>query len=204
MSRIAYYRVSTRDQAVDAQRTALGGIFDREFADEAMSGATLAKDRPGFAAMFDYVREGDTLCVYAVDRLGRDAIDIQYSVRALIEKNVVVDVLGIGPIAKGVGELILAVLAQIAQMERDRIRDRCDAGRAAAKASLKACGRTHRGKFSLGRACIVDPAEVALWRRDNNASIASTAKQFGISSSTVKRACRQNGAGAERPRSTRK
>ena len=190
MSRIAYYRVSTREQAVDAQRTALGGTFDREFFDEGFSGAILAKDRPGFAAMFDYVREGDTLCVYAVDRLGRDAIDIQYTVRALIEKDVAVDVLGIGPIAKGVGELILAVLAQIAQMERDRIRDRCDAGRAAARASLKANGRTHRGKPSLGRERIVDPATVAQWRRNNSASLASTAKQFGISLSTVKRCCR--------------
>ena len=192
MSRIAYYRVSTRDQSVDSQRTALGGAFDREFVDEAISGATPAKDRPGFATMFDYVREGDTLCVYSVDRLGRDAIDVQYSVRALIEKNVMVDVLGIGPIAKGVGELILAVLAQIAQMERDRIRDRCEAGRAAARASLKAHGRTHRGKPSLGRERIVDPEEVSVWRRDNGASIAATARQFGISPSTVKRAGRLN------------
>lgn len=192
MSRIAYYRVSTREQAVDAQRTALGGTFDREFFDEGYSGAILARDRPGFAAMFDYVREGDTLCVYAVDRLGRDAIDIQCSVRALIEKNVAVDVLGIGPIAKGVGELILAVLAQIAQMERDRIRDRCEAGRVAARASLKANGRTHRGKSSLGRERIVDPEEVSLWRRENGASIADTARQFGISLSTVKRSLRFN------------
>lgn len=197
MSRIAYYRVSTRDQSVDAQRTALGGMFDREFVDEAISGATLAKDRPGFAAMSDYVREGDTLCVYAVDRLGRDALDVQHSVRTLIKKGVVVDVLGIGPIAKGVGELILAVLARMAQMERDRIRDRCDAGRAAARASLKANGRTHRGKSSLGREPIVDPAEVALWRSENKASIATTARQFGISPSTVKRSCaaRRRGGG---------
>ncbi len=132
MSRIAYYRVSTRDQSVEAQRTALGGAFDREFVDEAVSGAKLAADRPGFAAMLDYVREGDTLAVFAVDRLGRDAIDVQASVRRLIEKGVVVDVLGLGPIAKGAGELILAVLAQVAQMERDRIKERCDAGRAAA------------------------------------------------------------------------
>lgn len=114
MSRIAYYRVSTRDQSVEAQRTALGGDFDREFVDEAVSGARLAADRPGFAAMLDYVRNGDTLAVYAVDRLGRDAIDVQASVRRLIEKGVVVDVLGLGPIAKGAGELILAVLAQVA------------------------------------------------------------------------------------------
>lgn len=189
MSRIAYYRVSTRDQSVEGQRAALGGPFDREFIDDAISGATLARDRPGYAAMFDYVRDGDTLCVYAVDRLGRDAIDVQCSVRALIAKGVTVDVLGIGPISKGVGELILAVLAQMAQMERDRIRDRCEAGRVAARESLRANGRTHRGKRGLGRRPVVEPDEVARWRRENGASIAATARQFAISASTVKRCC---------------
>jgi putative DNA-invertase from lambdoid prophage Rac len=194
MSRIAYYRVSTRDQSVEAQRTALGGEFDREFADEAVSGAMLAADRPGFAAMLDYVREGDILGVYAVDRLGRDAIDVQASVRRLIEKGVVVDVLGLGPIAKGAGELILAVLAQVAQMERDRIKERCDAGRTAARQSLAANGRTHRGKAGLGRSKVADPEEVATWRSGNLASAAETAAHFGISPSTVKRYCRIHGA----------
>jgi putative DNA-invertase from lambdoid prophage Rac len=108
VSQIAYYRVSTREQSIDAQRGALGGPFDREFVDEGVCGSMLAVDRPGFAAMLDYVREGDTLCVYAVDRLGRDAIDVQQSVRTLVEKEVIVDVRGLGPIGKGVGELIIA------------------------------------------------------------------------------------------------
>lgn len=190
MSRIAYFRVSTRDQSIEAQRAALGGSFDREFSDERVSGATLATDRPRFSAMLEYVREGDTLCVAAVDRLGRDALDVQKNVRALIGKGVVVDVRGIGAIAKGVGELVVAVLAQIAQMEPDRILERCDAGRAAAKASLAERGTTHRGKKSLGRQPIVNHKEVAQWRIDNRASIADTARHFEVSSSTVKRATR--------------
>ena len=47
MSRIAYYRVSTGDQSIEAQRKALGGGFDREFADEGVSGGSLAAARPG-------------------------------------------------------------------------------------------------------------------------------------------------------------
>ena len=73
MSRIAYYRVSTGDQHVDAQRQALGGQFDKEFTDEGVSGATPAATRPAFAKLLSYVREGDTIYVYALDRLGRDA-----------------------------------------------------------------------------------------------------------------------------------
>ena len=162
-----------------------------------MSGSTVAAQRPGFAAMLDYVREGDTLFVYAVDRLGRDALDVQQNVRLLIERGVAVDVRGLGPIARGVGELIVAVLAQVAQMERDRIRERCESGRHAARASLLANGRTHRGKASLGRTKVVEPAAVASWRTDNSASLSATAPRFGVSVSTVKRCCRHVASAAE-------
>ena len=189
MSRIAYYRCSTSDQSVESQRQALGGSFDKEFSDEGVSGAVLAADRPGFAALLGYVREGDTVCIYAIDRLGRDALDIQATIRRLIDKGVTVDVRGLGPIAQGVGELIVAVLAQVAEMERQRIRERCDAGRAAAKASLAATGKTHRGKTSLGRPMAADRIEVQSWRKNNAASIAQTAAHFGLSTATVKRYC---------------
>ena len=104
---------------MEAQRTALGAS-DKEFRDEGVSGGVLAADRPGWSALMSYVREGDTVAVYAVDRLGRDAIDVQATVRALLARGVAVDVLGLGVIAHGVGELILAVLAQVADMERKR------------------------------------------------------------------------------------
>ena len=192
MSRICYLRVSTGEQSVEAQRKALGGTFEREFLDEGVSGAVAAAKRPGFAALLSYVREGDTVCIAAIDRLGRDALDIQATVRFLIDKGVTVDVLGLGPIGKGVGELIVAVLAQIADMERNRIKERCDAGRAAARASLAATGKTHKGKVSLGRPYAADAKEVAQWRKGNAASIAMTAAQFGLSAATVKRYCSSN------------
>lgn len=189
MSRIAYFRVSTESQSVESQRKALGGSFDKEFIDEGVSGATRAVDRPGFASLLSYVREGDTVCVTAIDRLGRDALDVQGVVRDLIGKGVTIDVQGLGPIAKGVGELVVAVLAQIADMERQRIKERCDAGRAVAKASLAANGKTHRGKPSLGRPFAADTDAVVRWRRANKASIAQTAQEFGLSAATVKRYC---------------
>lgn len=187
MHRIAYYRVSTGDQSVESQRLALGGDFDQEFSDEGVSGGTLAAKRPGFADLLSKVRSGDTVHVYAVDRLGRDALDVQATVRLLIDKGVTVDVHGLGPIGRGVGELILAVLAQVADMERQRIKERTQAGRAAARQSLEASGRTHRGKESLGRPMAQDAAAVVAWRRENGASIAQTARHFGLSPATVKR-----------------
>jgi putative DNA-invertase from lambdoid prophage Rac len=189
VNRIAYYRVSSGDQSIEAQRQALGGPFDREFEDVGVSGATRAVDRPGFAKLLQYAREGDTLHVYAIDRLGRDALDVQAMVRRLLEMGVTLEVRGLGTIGRGVGELIVAVLAQIADMERQRIRERCESGRDAARAALKATGRTHNGKQSLGRPKAADADEVVKWRRENAASIRQTCERFGLSKATVARYC---------------
>ncbi|EZP71548.1 putative recombinase [Sphingomonas paucimobilis] len=189
MSRLHYYRVSGADQSIQAQRQALGGVCDKEFSDEGVSGAVPAAQRPGFASLLNYIREGDTLAVYAVDRLGRDALDVQSTVRALLEKGVIVEIRGLGPIGRGVGELILAVLAQVADMERARIKERCDSGRVAARVALAATGKTHRGKTSLGRPKAQDAGAVNAWRKENSASIAATAAHFGLSTATVKRYC---------------
>jgi putative DNA-invertase from lambdoid prophage Rac len=179
------------DQSVEAQRAALGGHFDREYIDEGVSGATPAADRPAFGKLLEFVREGDVISVYDVSRLGRDALDVQSTVRKLIEKGVTVEVFGLGSIGRGAGEIVLAVLAQVADMERLRIKERCDSGRRAARLSLAATQRTHRGKPSLGRSKLLNPADVASWRRDHAASIAETAKEFGVSVPTVKRYCAQ-------------
>lgn len=190
MAHIAYYRVSTTDQSVSAQKAALaqtGVTFEREFSDEGISGAVMAANRPGFKELLTYSRTGDTVHVYAVDRLGRDAIDVQSTIRTLLAKGVQVDVRGLGVIGKGVGELIVAVLAQVAEMERERIRERTANGRETAKASLAATGKTHRGKDSLGRPPREDAAAVRAWRTENRASIRATAEHFNLSDSTVKR-----------------
>ncbi|MEO7159195.1 MAG: recombinase family protein [Polaromonas sp.] len=189
MSNIAYYRVSTSDQSIESQRAAMGSSFDEEFDDVGVSGAILAAKRPGFARLLAFIRKGDTLHVYAVDRLGRDALDVQSTVRLLLDKGVAVHVQGLGVMAKGAGELILAVLAQVADMERQRIAERTAAGRQVARESLLRTGLTHRGKQSLGRPVKADAGEVARWRREGGASLAQTAAHWDLSLATVKRYC---------------
>ena len=194
MARLAYYRVSTAGQSIEAQRAALGGGFDREFQDEGVSGAVLARQRPGMVELLNYARSGDTVVVYAVDRLGRDSIDIQQTVRDLLNKGVSLHVHGIGPIAGEAGKLVLALLAQLAELERAKIFERTEAGRKAAKEALITTGKTHKGKESMGRPFETDPQEIVAWRTANKASIAKTAEHFGISIATVKRAaqlCKQ-------------
>jgi putative DNA-invertase from lambdoid prophage Rac len=200
MSSIAYFRVSTSDQSIESQRHTLlkdapQGGFYREFQDEGVSGSVLAAERPGFSELLTFIRKGDVLHVSAVDRLGRDAIDIQTTVRRLLDKGIEVEIHGLGRIARGVGELILAVLAQVAEMEKRRIAERTAAGRSKAREMLAATGKTHKGKTSLGRPLgrvsggLLEPADIARWRYANGASIADTAATWGLSASTVKRYC---------------
>jgi putative DNA-invertase from lambdoid prophage Rac len=195
MTRIAYYRVSTTDQTIAAQRHAMGGDFDMEFEDEGVSGIIPAAERPGFASMLRTIksmRKKPELCVYAVDRLGRDSIDVQTTVRDLRAAGVRVSIHGVGVVEGDTGELLLALLSQFAQMERNRIKARADAGRAAARENLAAFGKTQNGATSLGRPAVHDTAAIAAWRSQHKASIATTARHFKVSDSTVKRACAQH------------
>ena len=94
-----------------------------------------------------------------------------------------------GLVGKGVGELIIAVLAQIAEMEKQKILERTSHGRLVAKQSLAETGKTHRGKLSLGRPVKVNLNDVSKWRISNKSSLSQTASHFKISLSTVKRYC---------------
>jgi len=109
--------------------------------------------------------------------------------QARVDRAVAGEVLGLGRIGSGAGELILAVLAQVADMERKRIADRTAAGRETAKRLLAEIGVTQHGKTSLGRPRVADAAAVRQWRTENSASISQTAANFGISTATTKRYC---------------
>ncbi len=196
---IAYFRVSTVEQSIESQRQMLGGPFDQEFTDVGVSGSVPAADRPGFAELLAYIRKGDVLHVAAVDRLGRDALDVQATVRALINKGVAIDVLGLGRIGAGAGELVLAVLAQVADMERKRIVERTAAGRETAKRLLAETGKTQHGATSLGRPKVADASAVRRWRTENGASIAQTAEKFEISTASVKRYCSAPSIAVDKP-----
>jgi putative DNA-invertase from lambdoid prophage Rac len=167
----------------------MGGDFNRVFCDEGVSGSVMAAKRQGFGDLLKYIDKGDVVCVYSVDRLGRDAIDVQTTVRDLLALGVTLDVHGLGPIAGDAGKIILAVLAQVAEGERRKINERTAAGRATAKEHLERTGKTHKGKFSMGRPLEADPVAVRKWRLENKASISVTAKKFDLSQSTIKRYC---------------
>jgi putative DNA-invertase from lambdoid prophage Rac len=180
---IAYVRVSTDDQTTENQKRSIDERFKvtKWFQDNAVSGAIPAAQRPGLSALLAYVREGDLVIVAAIDRLGRNTIDVLTTVESLRAKGVSVVSLREGfDLATPVGKAMLTMLAAMAELEKDNIRVRQMAGIERARAEGK----------NLGREKVIDDAAVASWRTANNASIRQTADHFSIAPASVKRACR--------------
>ena len=137
---IGYARVSTTEQNLDLQRDALDAAgCERLFTDTA-SGAKA--DRPGLTAALEQCRLGDTLVVWKLDRLGRSLPHLVETVRELIERGVGFKSLqeAIDTTTSG-GKLIFHIFASLAEFERDIIRERTNAGLAAARARGRKGGR---------------------------------------------------------------
>jgi len=182
---LAYTRVSTDGQSIETQHHAIAQRYnvseDGWFTDEATSGATKALERKGFKSLFDYARKGDTVIVAAIDRLGRNTIDVLETVEALKVKGITVISMREGfDLSNPTGKLMLTLLAGVAELERENIKARQMAGINKAKAE----GR------KLGAPKQHDDAAIAAWRKETGSSIATTAEHWGVSLATVKRACR--------------
>lgn len=179
---VAYVRVSTDDQTTENQRRAIAARYSvsKWFVEEGISGAVLAASRPALAALLAYVREGDTVVVVAIDRLGRNTIDVLTTVETLKDKSVSVVSMREGfDLATPAGKLMLTMLAAVAELERENLKVRQMAGIERCRAEGKILGRTKT----------IDDAGVACWRQENGASIKATATHFGVSTASVKRAC---------------
>ena len=145
MATFAYGRVSTSLQETENQRLELanaGWAIDYWFAD-IISGKSASAQRPAFKELLTKIRHGETLLVSKLDRLGRDAIDVLQTVRDLGKRDikVVVHQLGSTDLTSPAGKLLLSMLAAVAEMERDLLIERTQAGLARAKAEGKILGR---------------------------------------------------------------
>lgn len=178
-----YARVSTDDQTCENQRLTIQGKYPdlkKWYQDEGVSGTVPAAQRPALAKVLELVESGDTLVVVAIDRLGRDTLDVLHTVETLKKKGVsVVSLRENFDMTTPIGGFMLTLLAGLASLEKATIKERQLAGIKRARAEGK----------NLGKVKTIDDTQVAQWRADNNASIAETSKHFGISLSSVKRAC---------------
>ena len=140
MSKIGYIIVSTEHQETARQQEIMCDYqVDRIFS-EKISGANA--DRPQLRAMLDYVREGDTLYVESISRLGRSTKDLLNIIDALTEKGVTL----ISHKEKidtdtPTGKFMLTVFAALSQLERKQLKQRQREGIEIAKAQGKYTGR---------------------------------------------------------------
>lgn len=137
---IGYARVSTSDQDAALQRDALEKAGAAKVFEDVASGART--DRPGLAAALAYLRDGDTLAVWKLDRLGRSLPHLVQTVAELARRGV-----GFRSLTESIdtttsnGRLVFHLFAALADFERDLIRERTRAGLAVAKARGRKGGR---------------------------------------------------------------
>jgi DNA invertase Pin-like site-specific DNA recombinase len=177
---IGYARVSTGEQTLDLQLDALAKAGCEKISTETASGAKA--DRPVLADVVGYLRAGDTLVVWRLDRLGR-------SLRHLIDTLTDLANRGIGfkSLTEQIdtttpgGKLVFHVLGALAEFERDLTRERTHAGLAAARA---------RGRIGGRPKALADPKQIALAQTlyaDGKTDIDTICRTLGISRATLYR-----------------
>ena len=157
---VGYARVSTADQSLDLQKDALRKVGCRRLFTDVASGAL--GERGGLAEALDFLREGDLLVVWKLDRLGRSLRHLIDVVTALSQRKVGFRSLqeNIDTTTSG-GKLVFHVFGALAEFERDLIRERTRAGLLAARARGRRGGRPRaldERKLALARSLYRDPA----------------------------------------------
>jgi DNA invertase Pin-like site-specific DNA recombinase len=175
MALVGYMRVSTAEQKTDGQRDALiaAGVKDDArhlFQDHGVSGSKAS--RPGFDKCLASLREGDTLVVAKLDRLGRSLGNLVQLFQELGEQGIGVRVLDNPMLStdgnKAQAKLMLGIFGSLAEYERDLIRERTHVGLTAARARGRVGGRPQlldgpkvaRAK-ELHAAGVMSPKEIA-------------------------------------------
>jgi DNA invertase Pin-like site-specific DNA recombinase len=138
--KIGYARVSTADQHLRMQEDALKSAGCEEVYTDVISG--VKSQRPGLDKVLSYLREGDTLVVWKLDRLGRSIQHLIQTITSLLEKKIGFKSLqeNIDTSTSG-GKLIFHIFSALAEFERDLIQERTQAGLKAARARGKMGGR---------------------------------------------------------------
>lgn len=184
MATFGYGRVSTGQQTTENQRLEIEQAgykieADYWYADEGVSGKVSAGQRPAFSRMLGQIRKGETLVVSKLDRCGRDAIDVLQTVRQLGERGIKVIVLQLGntDLTSPAGKLLLSMLAAVAEMERDLLIERTQAGLQRAKAEGKTLGRPSK--------TTPEQRTEILGRLGQGETVSALARLYGVSRANI-------------------
>ncbi len=178
-TRIGYTRVSTVAQTISQQEDALKAAGVTKFYSDTMSGAR--DDRPGLAELLAYVRDGDTVVVWKLDRLGRNLVHILATVKELTERGVtLVSVTDGIDSSTAAGRMMIGVLGSLAAYERELIQERTALKRSASRANGTKFGRPRK---------VNDTEHIATAKRmkANGHTGKDIAKYLGVSRATLYR-----------------
>ena len=183
---IGYMRVSKADgsQVLDLQRDALtaAGVSERHLYGDTASGKQ--DDRPGLAVCLQALREGDTLVVWKLDRLGRSLRHLVNVVHDLTSRRIGLKVLtGQGAAidtTTPAGKLVFGIFASLAEFERDLISERTRAGLVSARARGRKGGR--RPKMTPAKLRL---AIAAMGKPETN--VGDLCRELGVTRSTLYR-----------------
>ena len=166
-----YVRVSTDEQTSNSQRDAIIARFPTAsiLADDGISGTVPPRERPALGILLNQLlQEDDTLVIYAIDRIGRNARDTLELVEELEKRKITLVSIREGvDLSSAVGQAVLGVMASFAQMERKLILERQAAGIEAAKSRGQKFGRPTKigakeaGEIVMRRAMGVPIATIA-------------------------------------------
>lgn len=177
---VGYMRVSSDNdrQTTALQRDALidAGVDARHLFEDKASGAR--DDRPGLKSCLDFLKAGDTLVVWKLDRLGRSLAHLLSIVAGLRDSGVAFRSLTEGmDTSTPHGELLFHIFGALAQYERALTRERVQAGLAAARR------RGRRG----GRPTAIEPEKLdaVIAALEGGTSKAAVCRTFGIARSTL-------------------
>lgn len=175
--RFGYARVSTDDQNLDLQRDALSRAGCDRLYEEKVSGKSAG--RPQLTECLADLREGDTLLVWRLDRLGRSLPDLVRIVGDLEKRGVGFESLSERiETASAAGKLIFHVFAALAEFERNVIRERTHAGLAAARARGRSGGR----KPKIGEK---ERREIQALYDAKTVPVTDIARRYGVSRTTL-------------------
>ena len=178
--KIGYARISTKDQSLSMQVDALEKAGCTQIHEEIASGAKTA--RPVLEEIIRNLREGDTLVIWKLDRLGRNLAHLIHLTTKLIEKRVGLISLN-DPIdtTTSQGRLIFGIFASLAEFERELIRERTQAGLKSARARGRNGGRPRgMSQEAIEKAKIAE----ALYK-NGSIPVKKIAEQLGISKTTL-------------------
>ena len=186
MQTYAYVRVSTAGQTTDNQVLEMenGGYVPDAIYSDVVSGKVPAMERPEFRKLVDALsrlKSPKRLIVSKLDRLGRDAANVMATVRTLSDMGCSVRVLQLGDLdlTSSAGKLVLTTLSAVAEMERDILVERTNAGLDRARRDGKKLGRP--------KAVNKDAAAAIRIELDRKVPVAEIARTHAVSRATIAR-----------------